>query len=916
MAERLFQGQLRPQAQPINNFINPQQFRRSGAAQQPLLGKVSQLATLQRGGTSGVRGFNQFEQMASALAPLSKNLTSLADKGFKRYAKGSIEAGYYEEMRNQQVQGVMNLQQNQEAGAAEAASTIGALEKIDPVAGALLREANPWKAIGRRRAMAQMAAGQVSSVLNEELTTNAGQLSGIRPGSPALMNVKQDLTSKILKQFQLTGSEPEAAYYVTPVVNKAWDNFTQKQSQLYSAELEQNTIEATNASVASAVMGLVQDGIDVGGVRLRVGDEGWADAAALQLTYLIDQGLGLLGGKSRVEAMKKIKNNLGQFALVPGVGPAIGAIRLGDRNMPIEKRPLWRNANTAELMDYTTGGMRRARLLNEEQQASSRIEIEDIYNRRLAGLDPNSEEFKKGLAELTKYGIKELGNRNAASIVQEQADEQTELFNTRNAPTFEEQIAAEEAIGALTPSGLNTPEKKKEAINAARILARASSPDPKVQADNYRKYVDEINKKEALYAKMPTGAALESTLTRLVNEDMVVPEIAALKPKSSFDRFADFRGGTTAPATPFAGVNGKRYLALQNKLRGLYATQINAGYSDYFEKNPTATEVPIAKQVQIRESAAVTVRDSDAWKTALADATAKPPPPKGTDGTPQSYGGGDGPKSRDASASITIEQAKRYREEAVINQFYIGSEMDLLKNNQPVSKQLYDLARSAGTSTDRFLLEQLTFYPKLDPNGAFGKVLQERIERARQTSTPAAANENAATDPMGNQSFVGRDPGSWLLSMFERPAAAGTLPPSVRPMPVVGESGSSNQVVNGNWVTPSGYEIVQYVTGDVTAPHDGDAVIVDPAGHGGAAYHNHYEFATVAGRKRAAAAFRAAGFRVSSEYRPGDPGSHGVGRGLDVAPGWSPRMPGRLPDTVQDEAKWSRDANAILGFIP
>ena len=69
MAERLFQNQLRPQAQPINQFIQPQQFRRAGAAQQPLLGRVSQIATQQQAGTSGVKGFNQFSQMAEALAP-------------------------------------------------------------------------------------------------------------------------------------------------------------------------------------------------------------------------------------------------------------------------------------------------------------------------------------------------------------------------------------------------------------------------------------------------------------------------------------------------------------------------------------------------------------------------------------------------------------------------------------------------------------------------------------------------------------------------------------------------------------------------------------------------------------------------------------------------------------------------------
>jgi len=313
------------------------------------------------------------------------------------------------------------------------------------------------------------------------------------------------------------------------------------------------------------------------------------------------------------------------------------------------------------------------------------------------------------------------------------------------------------------------------------------------------------------------------------------------------------------------------------------------------------------QQARLRQEAIESVRDSKAYKEAKDRALKAAPPPAGSDGTPRTPVPADpkkDPVPRDAFDTIPQSRARQYAKEPVMNQYWVRDEMKSLSEGKSVSTQLYNLATKAGTSTDRYLLEQIKFFPALDPEGKFRGVLQKRVERARQANTPAASNFEAATDPMGNHSYSGRSPGSWLMSMFERPAAAGTLPPSLR-VPSL-----STPAVNGNWITPSGYEIVQYVTGDATAPHDGDAVIVDSAGHGGDHYHNHYEFATVAGRRRAAAAFRSAGFRVTSEVRSGDPGSHGVGRGLDVAP------PLNLPRTVEAEARWSRAANAILGFTP
>ena len=413
-----------------------------------------------------------------------------------------------------------------------------------------------------------------------------------------------------------------------------------------------------------------------------------------------------------------------------------------------------------------------------------------------------------------------------------------------------------------------------------------------------------MTKAREAFATLPTGAALQSNLSRYVKEDLNDPGIAKLKGNGSMSFVQGL--GLQYQGAP-VDAKSQRYVEYATEVRGLYENAIWDKFTEYRNANPGVDNIPLDQQARLRQEAIESVRDSKAYDEAKARALKTAPPPAGSDGMPK-----NAPVSPEAEAvpldaakTISRGKAKQYRTEKVMSPYWVQTEMTNLSTGRPVSRELYDLANKAGTSTDRYLLEQLTHYAqKLDPEGKFRGMLQERVERARQVNTPAASNFDAATDPMGNQSYSGRSPGSWLMSMFERPAAAATLPPSLR-VPSL-----STPSVRGNWYTPSGYEIVQYVTGDVTAAHDGDALIVDPAGHGGDHYHNHYEFATVAARKRAAAAFRAAGFRVTSELRPGDPGSHGVGRGLDVAP------PLNLPRTVEAEARWSRAANAILGFTP
>jgi hypothetical protein len=107
------------------------------------------------------------------------------------------------------------------------------------------------------------------------------------------------------------------------------------------------------------------------------------------------------------------------------------------------------------------------------------------------------------------------------------------------------------------------------------------------------------------------------------------------------------------------------------------------------------------------------------------------------------------------------------------------------------------------------------------------------------------------------------------------------------------------------------FAVRQYVSGDpaIQGMNTG-SVIYDPVGHGGQAYHNHYEFAT---KEQAAAAkklYESKGYRVTSYIRPTDTGAHGKGFAIDVAP------PTDLPYSREAERKWSAEANAVIGYNP
>ena len=757
MAEqRLFNGQINPGSRPIGTFVQPRAFNVGGVGRTPMLPQVSKIATLQQAGTSSVRGFNQAEQLANALAPLNKNLTNVLTTGYTQYAKGSIEAGYYDELKNQQVRGVMSLQQQQEAGAADAAQMQTDLAKTDPVAAGLLREANPWKAIGRRRALAQLAASEVSSTLAADLTNNPGLLSSYKPGSPELMQRKADLTQGILNRYGLTGDESESAVYVTPVINKTWDKYTEQQSKLYTEEIYRSSVDLTGAAAVANVRLLAQEGVLLpSGERIKPGDDRFGDAAGLILTKQIDEGLSSLGGEDKTKAMKVLRQNLALLRSqnIPGVSDAIENIRLGSSRDPMEERPRWNMANPMELLDFTNTALKAENEFYSESQKRIEQTLDQMWEEGPGSMVYGSPEYQKAVANFESQA-RDLGYRDVEDYLNTRTGDDESItiqFGGQNPISYDERVSFESAINDLKPENFSSPEDVQALRQMYAELARREA-TPELAAKKNAEYQQKITAAQKRFAGLPSGSDMRSRVNGLVRESLNDPQISNLKGKMQWNPLlnAPQMQGEGAPNR-----DERAYYEFSNLVKDLYTRTAFAKFQQWRNENGGA-DIPIDVQSQLIQEAGEEVRASELYKKlrgrALGlkdDGTAPTPAPTVDPNTT--------PVPAAAAPSVPAARARQYRDQPLMNPSWMYQELTTISKGNRVSRELFDISKEAGVLPYRFLLEQLKFYPQLDPSGEARGWLEKELEDLKSGQTPAAT--------YGDQSSSPRAPGAWLNAM-------------------------------------------------------------------------------------------------------------------------------------------------------
>jgi len=787
MAERLPFGQLTPAARPVGAFISPAKEDVAGVAKPQLQSGGIQINTIQRGSEGNVQGFNQAQQLAEAVAPFNRALTGLLTEGAVALKTNAINDGYYDEIRNQQARATLSLQMQQEAGAANAAGQITQLEKIDPPGAALLREANPWKAIGRRRALAQLAGGDVDNVLAADLQMNQGELATVQPGSGALSQRKTALTQIVLDRYGLTGSEPEAAFYVAPKVNQAWDKYTDSQQKLYNETLRINSRAQATAALGQSLQQMGENGIPLAtGEVVKMGDPRFAQLAGQVMTGQLDRSLSMVGGQDRVDDLKEIRTQLlGTYGQLPVLADALGFIQGG--NPGDASRPTWGETYGLEILETRNRGNAARQQTYELGQKGIEQQLDGLWwgEGSPGSMLPTDPGYAGALIEFRNRAAA-AGYRDIDGYMKGRMDSQESVVGRAYAP---DPLASQDfltTIQDLPRSAMNTPEAVAALRGQARTAAKAE-PTPELQRARYKEYLDAIEAKQKQAAETTPG--LQSAIDKALLQDLGLPQVkplvdAAKSKAGGGDAFAQALQGAGAMAAA-SGLGNDKITAFTQRLNNLFLRNAEAKIDAWMAERPGVPLTSSARNVLISEAIAET-RKSDEYKQAFSSLTGKNPGEVGVGkvGTGPSQGTAPGPAvrgvSRTAAAALPDTTVKGFAVRPVMNGDWLHSELAAISKGKPVSADLYRMANTAGTSTNRYLLEQLRFYPQLDPNGEARKYLEQQIRTQRQGQTVSGANWQSMSRGTGMgmvpTGYNPLAPGSWLMNMLMPPAAAATMP--------------------------------------------------------------------------------------------------------------------------------------------
>jgi len=802
MAERILPfGQVTPTARPIGAFVQPGEQNTAAPARPVELPAARGVDTLQISGTTNVQGFNQFEQLATALAPFSRRLLETAAVGFESYAKGKIEEGYYKELKNQAARARLSLQVQAETGAADAASQIGQLQKTDPEAAQLLRDSNPWVLIGRRRAVAQKLAADVDQLLDNDLSNNAGMLAQLQPGDPAIKARQIDLIQKQFGRYGLTGDEPEVNFYVTPAVNKASEAYAEKQRKLYRSALEDSTKSVTTASMAARLQFMLARPVIVDGKTYTLGSPEWREANAYVLTDELDRQLRLLDPEERKRTVDHLRRELmGTYGNAgPFAAQLIRAIRSGDPSMPYEKRPTWGAMAPLEMLELQVRGQKAVQDNYSLGQQGIEQRLNSLWygtpeQRGPGSLDPLLDPgYPAALLRFRDQALG-MGYANPEEFIAKRAKSQGEFTEAVRPPDpfLAEDFVAQ--IRNISPSTwTDDPNAYANAQQQARDIA-SREPNRQAQRDTYQRLMGEIDKARSAAGDLDKGVLgfienqvmqdLDSDAVRQIRDKQKVngQQGSALAQQMQQRR----AGGATATEAVASVYQNTKLTAFANQTRELYIRAVSKAINDWKAENPGRSLGPAQRSV-VMSQAAAEVRKSPQYERLVQQLTGRKPGQVG----PATVGPGKvgtDPRAargvpREAARNLSDDQIRTVDRRPVMNARWVYSELQQLQRGKPFSAELNNLARRANTTPLRYLQQNLRYWRSdLDPQGEVMRYLDDRIRREKPART-VAGNQISSILPDG---LGGWDPlaaGGWLMGMIAPPAAAATMPPPAVALP-------------------------------------------------------------------------------------------------------------------------------------
>ena len=220
--QQLGAGSLTPSARPVSTFL---QFKNDGDPAQPTrpsqLGQVRGVNIIQRQADRSIQGVNPIEELTEALKPL----TQLYDYGAEYYASSQYKKG-----QNEILKAASNINRDTINKSIQYARENREVSAVNPVAGVLMDQANPFREAGRINQASQFVASKAQEQFRGAWASQGSNLAQLDPSDNAITAIEARVTSDLAGAFGLDEFSPGFQEYAIPQINKGWEWLREKQS--------------------------------------------------------------------------------------------------------------------------------------------------------------------------------------------------------------------------------------------------------------------------------------------------------------------------------------------------------------------------------------------------------------------------------------------------------------------------------------------------------------------------------------------------------------------------------------------------------------------------------------------------------------------------------------------------------------
>ena len=780
MARDLPLNQIRPVAQPVDAFVRPATPNVAAPAAPQMMPNPSGIRMIEQGNGGNVQGYNQFAQLAEALAPFSRALTEVAGTGMKMYASGEYEKGRNEAMK---AQVLANQQMQQSMG--EYANENRKLAQVDPIGALMMDRVNPYREAGRVNQLSRLAAQEIgAAVLNEYRSTP--DVETWKPGDPRLKQLQaRAVESIVVSKYKLDPGAPGVVDFVLPEVGQAGDKLTaqhweDRTKYLKSTVPKTAAVEALGLYAKARSAGLVEwsEFDSVSGRKMQFSAALGADATKEQV-IAFEYGVR----KNFAQILDRMATEAG----LPGmtqefkdqVIKQLSGMASGNRNSELirivagtEVGPVGKDGRRAIAADWMP-----LELL-ETNHKHGQMAWQEEQRTQQMGLQA----FQSELADIT-FNMADSPERGAAiqQLIQKYEG---------NIPRFELMKAAEEAsgvgdkiaarsystdpmeqffleAGAQTGSGWNV-----TAADAEYRQLRESLP-PQERGKYDQQYSSIRKEKEREKDDVP-GYLVDPLINRKINTNI----------RLNYPGNATEAALRNADITKMLAWGDANIAASQERQQGAYRRHVYSRLAD--AKRDKGGQLSSAEVTAVVGKALEEYGKSD--KSALEylfPGSSKTNTP-GIQGVPvQPYSGSEPvkpPPGRQAAAAPVYpsgqldnipNRAQRLKDgDPVLNLPSAQEEATRVLNGRAPSAAVSRAAKDAGLTPGTFLLRQLDAYPAFQlPSDARQQLL--RSSRGAQGITDSARSASVGT-PRPVESVA-----MWFFDALTgaRPSMAGTLPP-------------------------------------------------------------------------------------------------------------------------------------------